>query len=166
MMKKMKKVGKLFLALGLSVGLFAPVYAEVSAPFQGGNRAGLHENLSFYGTSVYRVNATTVGQQLITGESFLDMICTVGGTVGQYSIALDSASGASGLTQDSVSLAISPQVFVQNGTTSQAPAGCGAGCWCPPSPVRFKLGLVGVQDDGTHTSLFYVHTASGTNPGH
>lgn len=174
MKKKMEKVRSAALACGVALALaLAPMMAFASggirtAPTMGSGRAGLHQNLSFYGASVYRGTAAT-GEQLITGESFLDMICTIGGTVGQYSMAMDSAGGASSVVTTKPAywaMAIAPQVFVQNGTTSQAPAGCGAGCWCPPFPIRFESGLVGVQSATGHTSLYYVHSSSGSNPGH
>lgn len=167
MKNKIVKQSKVVAAL-LGIALLLPAFASAGvkqSPFQGTSRAGIHENLSFYGTAVYRANNTTVPQQLVTGEAFLDMICTVGGTIGAYSLALDSAEGMAGLTVDSWAYAISPQVFVQNGTTSQAPAGCGAGCWCPPFPIRYENGLAGLNSATGHVSLFYVHTSTGTNPG-
>lgn len=170
MKKKAEKLYKFVLACSLAVAVIVlPVMsalaAQKTAPFMGTTRAGLHENLSFYGTAVYRVNATATAQQLVTGNGFLDMICTLGGTLGKYSLALDSGTGASGLTVDSWSLAISPQVFVRLGTTVVS-GEAGPGCWSPRNPVRFENGLVGIADHSGHLTMFHVHSSTGSNPGH
>ncbi len=166
-MEKMKKMATGALALVLvsflAVGNVC-AWSALTSP-QPNGRAGIYETLDYYGVSVYRINQSAAAAQLIVGASFLDGICVIGAdSVAAYSLALDSASGAAGLTVDSLSYAVSPDIYgTLPGTTStsQNPQGC----WFPPMPIRFNRGLVGVQSAATHDTLFFVHTSSGSNPG-
>jgi len=156
------------LALAVAVVPFAVYAAQKRAPGIGGNRTGLHKNLSFYGVSVYRVSSADVSKTLIdSGDGFLDMICTLGAdaAVAGYALALDDATGGFNLTVDSLSLAISPQVYVSLGTATAAASACGANCWCPMSPIPFEDGLAGANSTTGYDSLYYVHSSSGVNPG-
>lgn len=161
----MKKRKMLCLALVLSiVGLYAaPVmFAESAknAPVMT-TRAGLHQNLVFYGSSVARIVRTTAPQLLVTGEGFLDAICPLGGDAGGYSLAFDSALSAS-VGLDSMSLAISRNAWVRLDSTQSDDSGC----WVPKwGPIRFVRGLVGVQSSASGVTLFYVHESDGANPG-
>jgi len=167
-MEKIKKMATGALALVLVSSLaVGNVFAESAliSPTPSG-RAGIYETLDYYGMSVYRINQSAAAAQLIVGASFLDGVCVIGADAASaYSLALDSASGAAGLTVDSLSYAVSPDVYgtIPGTTSTNSEAN---GCWFPKHPVRFKLGLVGVQSESTHDTLFYVHTSSGSNPGH
>lgn len=149
-------------AMVAAVAVVSPAFAEDLNKFPR-TSGGAHENLNFYGSKPKVVNKTAVPQLLVTGEGFLDGICPFRGTLGKYSLALDSGSGASGLSIDSFSLALSPNVYTAVDTTS-AQHGM-QGCWVPPNgPVKFINGLVGAQSDAGHVTLFYVHCSSGANP--
>lgn len=125
-----------------------------------------HENLSFYGMKPKRIVASATGTLLVTGEGFLDGICSFGGVAGAYSLALDSGEGASGLTIHSHSLALAGPVFTATVAESGSISlGDGVGCWFPkPGPIKFVNGLVGINSAAAATSVFYVHPSSGLNP--
>jgi hypothetical protein len=125
---------------------------------------GVHDNLSFYGSKPLRLIGAvngTAATLLHAGAIFLDAICPFGGTLGKYSLALDSGANASGLTIDSLSLAASPNVPVIDSSSSGYAQG---GCWRPSTPIKLANGLVGVQNSSGHSTLFYVHCSDGDNP--
>jgi hypothetical protein len=126
--------------------------------------AGFHSRLDFYGTKPLRligsVNGTTA-TLLHAGAIFLDAVCPFGGTIGKYSLALDSGANAAGLTIDSLSLAATPNVPVIDSTSAGYVSG---GCWVPRAPIKLANGLVGVQNSSGHSTLFYVHCSDGDNP--
>jgi hypothetical protein len=125
---------------------------------------GVHDKLDFYGTKPLRLIGSvngTAATLLHAGALFLDAICPFGGTIGKYSLALDSGANAAGLTIDSLSLAASPNVPVIDSTSAGYVSG---GCWRPAAPIKLANGLVGVQNSSGHSTLFYVHCADGDNP--
>jgi hypothetical protein len=174
-MKNIKKfVGAVAAAAVLALSfVFAPVQVHATSSnaesateinkFPAAN-TGVHDKLDFYGSKPLRligsVNGTTA-TLLHAGAIFLDAICPFGGTIGKYSLALDSGANASGLTIDSLSLAASPNVPVIDSTSAGYVSG---GCWWPKSPIKLANGLVGVQNSSGHSTLFYVHCSNGNNP--
>jgi hypothetical protein len=127
---------------------------------------GVHDKLDFYGTKPLRLIGSvngTAATLLHAGALFLDAVCPFGGTIGKYSLALDSGDSASvaNLTIDSLSLAATPNVPVIDSTSAGYVSG---GCWRPNAPIKLAHGLVGVQNSSGHSTLFYVHCADGDNP--
>lgn len=126
---------------------------------------GVHDKLEFYGMKPLRITTHTTGAQLLhVGAIFLDAICPWGGTLGKYSLALDSGANSAGLTFDSIALAASPNVYIDSASSGSLGSLGKNGCWVPPFPVKLANGLVGVQNDTAHQTLFYVHCSDGTNP--
>jgi hypothetical protein len=163
MIQKLKKVAAAALVLAVGLTFAAPaVHAEnssVAPSYAGGIR---HVNRDFAPNKTKRVIATTTGQQLASGEGFLDAICPFGGTAGKYSMALDSAQTAANLTVDSLSLAIAAPVYTQ--VDSGNLSGSLSGCVNFTPPRKFVNGLVGVQNSAGHSTLFLIHCSDGSNP--
>lgn len=151
------------LVLGASV---LPALAESQNKMPGSQGGLKHENLSFYGVKVQRIVRSATGTLLFTGEGFLDAICPFGGTVGKYSMALDSGEAAAGLTVHSHSLVLAQPAFTvtdPDTSSSELPNGPD-GCLRFPNPRKFVNGLVGIANDAGHTTIYEVHCSSGTNP--
>lgn len=167
--KHKKSFGALLAMAMFALHLIVPVAAlaesEKVSPFQGGNRAGIHASLDFFGTKPCRITASTTATLCASGEGVLDAICASGGTLGQYSLGLDSAVAGSRSVTNSDSLVLSPMVFTHTDTGS-SPGGLS--CWAAKEqaggPVRFVNGLVGVQSHAGHTTLLFYHKTDGSNP--
>lgn len=161
-MKKARKAGLGFMALALVAGFGLFGYAENAkqAPNMPG-RAGLHENLKFYGMVPCRISASTTAVLCKAGEGFLDAVCPSGGTLGKYSLALDSGVAGTRSVTNSDTLVLTPMVYTHIDTGSR---GAFNGCWELKEPARFVNGLVGVQSDAGHSTLLYWHRSDGENP--
>jgi hypothetical protein len=110
---------------------------------------------------VCRTTASTTAVLCTAGEGFLDAICPSGGTLGQYSLGIDSGVAATRSVTNSDTLVISPTVFTHTDTTS-TPGGLP--CYVPAKPQRYLLGLVGVQSSAGHTTVILYHKTNGSNP--
>lgn len=159
-MKKLKKLAAAALALALVASCPAQSRAEAEkkAPsYSGGIR---HQNLDFFGSKPCRITASTTAVLCTSSEGIVDAICPSGGTVGQYSLALDSNVAGSRSVTNSDSLVLTPTVFTYVVSTGIPPGGP---CF-KPEKVRFTNGLVGVQSHAGHTTIIYYHLTGGVNP--
>lgn len=157
--KRLRWALALGLCLASGLATLAPA-AELAAPrYQGGIR---HQTMAFYGSKPCRITASTTAVLCASGQGILDGVCPSGGTLGKYSLALDSDIAGTRSATNSDSYVISPPVYTYTGSTS-IPAG--GACFVPPSGAgRFTNGLVGVQNDAGHTTILYWHKADGSNP--
>ena len=163
---------KSYLAVGLAIAMLAaPMLsfaAEAVNKFPRSQGGLAHDNMSFMGVKVKRITLSATAALLVTGEGFLDAVCTYGGTIGKYSMAFDTGDivALSALTPTALALAITPPVYTQIGTVVVNSGGApkeGA-CFVPVAPIKFVHALYGKNDAATELSLFYVHCSDGTNP--
>lgn len=107
-----------------------------------------YRGLTFFGGSVYRVEASTGADTpvlLASGSGVLFGVSCSSGSSGDFGMVFDSAS-ASGVTIATTGKALSPAVLSSaNGvTTCTGQAVCGQ--WTPPGgSVRFSNGLVAIK---------------------
>jgi hypothetical protein len=158
-----KKVITGALALGLAFALSSKSHATESAKKLPavGNTGGYFQTLDFYGVKTCLVNATTTAKLCDSGEGVLDAICPSGGTLGQYTLGLDTSVAGTRSVTNSDTLLLTPMVFTHTDTTS-TPGGLP--CYVPAKPQRYLLGLVGVQSSAGHTTVILYHKTNGSNP--
>lgn len=158
------KMFKMLVALAFVLALGASAHAETSSKFPRSQGGLAHENLNFFGVRVStRILASTDATVLVKGEGFLDAICPIGGTLGQYSMAYDTWGDPTAANMASYTYAISPQVYVRLDTGSNQ-GGWGAQCFAPTTPIKFVYGLYGKQSHSGHNTLYYWHCSDGENP--
>lgn len=166
-------MNKSFRLLGLALlgamflSLDARAESAKSAPSPSG-RAGIYENLDFYGVKTSSLNKTTTAKLVTSSEGFLDELCAFGGTSGKYTLAWDTGitAGASldPFTAGSFSgnsVLLTPLVLTYSDTGSLANREY---CYKPKYPVRFVNGLVIVNNDASHISVVRYHLSDGSNP--
>ena len=167
MSKKIEKylgLAALTVAAVVIAGMFqSQVFAETSNKLPKAN-VGYYQTMDFFGSKVIVQDDLSTSAVLnYAGEGLLDAVCGVGGTAGSYTQVFDYATSV-GVTIGSHAYALTPLVFTAAGTNAGADSACGPGCFCPPAPLKFKRGLVGVQNHAGHVTLFMVHSSTGANP--
>lgn len=178
----MKKNIKQFVALGLALGLalIAPAQSLATAAKAPKHSGGIvFSDPSFIGIKAVRLDSSTTPTQLVSGQGLLYAICPDGGTLGKYTVAYDytlsegdnfPAAPLNNLLQDggnATKYAISPPVSTRKLSTEWGPSGnpyAAHDCFVPPFPIRFELGLIGVNSDSGHRALFLYRLDDGSNP--
>jgi hypothetical protein len=153
---------------------------------------GFTGNPSFIGlksTSTYGPNSGAVlsnlnaskakqllGQPGTAGKvsGLLYAICASGGTLGKYSLAYDTnmpgTIDMNSRSEDGKQQLITPPVFTKVFTTPTGAAtdtmsyNLAPTCWVPVWPQQFRSGLLGVQSDTGHDTIYYYRLDSGSNP--
>lgn len=167
MQKKNYLMGFLALALVASVLIPQASYSAEKGNQMPQARAGAHQSLEFFGVKVFRVSASATATHLVNGEGLLYGICAFAGTLGQYSLAYDTTHNTAqgepaAVLDDNYSLAISPEVYVVNDTSTSGPQN--KGCWEPLRPIKFLTGLYGKASNSGHQTQYYVGCTDGQNP--
>jgi hypothetical protein len=165
MTKTMKWLSVAMLAVALASLAAVSFATEAKIPRVGGGLA--HTNPSFIGMRSSTIEFTTTAKQVASGQGLLYAICPTGGTAGKYSSAIDSdiSTGLS-VHSSGVSATLFPMIApaVYSAADSANAAAGMVGCFVPPWPIRFEKGLVGVQSDAGHRTVFYYRSDAGTNP--
>ena len=167
-MKKFKQSVVMFVAAALfAFSVAGPAFAENRKKKPTGDGTDRHSSLDFYGTKKCIMtpnDGATSGVLCASGEGLLDAICTSGGTLGHYAMAMDTGIAAN-VTVHSSSLRLSPAVYTHTDTTSVPNGGP---CWSARNhaggPVRFVNGLVGVHSGASPSTILYYHLSDGSNP--